>query len=227
MMKKVSHSTYRIMKAFCSILVLLLLGASVAVAADDYHPKPAVPGASAQTKWTQPAKSDMDALTCIFTRRSVRKYTSQPVSDDTIKILLQAAMSAPTARDERSWEFIVIRDKEILRQVPSFHPFAKHIPDAPVAIVIVGNKKLEAQPGLWVADCSNAAMTILLAAHSMGLGAVWTTFYPYLDRMAGIRKLLNLPDNIEPLNIIPMGYPAEKKGPESRLNPAKIHYDRW
>lgn len=58
-------------------------------------------------------------------------------------------------------------------------------------------------------------------------GAVWTTFYPYPDRMAGIRKLLNLPDNIEPLNIIPIGYPAEKKGPESRFNPAKIHYDRW
>ena len=209
-----------------SLFILLLFGASIAMGADDYH-KQAGPGKSEETKWTQPARSDMDALTCIFTRRSVRKYTSQPISDETIKILLQAAMSAPTARDERSWEFIVVRDKDVLRQVPSFHPFAKHIPDAPVAIVIVGNKKLEAQPGLWVADCSNAAMTILLAAHSMGLGAVWTTFYPYPDRMAGARKLLNLPDNIEPLNIIPIGYPAEMKPPENRFNPAKIHYDRW
>jgi len=187
----------------------------------------AMVGVPLVAKSALPVKSDMDTLTCIFTRRSIRKYTSQPVTDETVKILLQAAMAAPTARDERSWEFIVIRDKNILQQVPTFHPFAKHVPDAQVAVVIVGNKTLEAHPGLWALDCSNASMNILLTAHSIGLGAVWTTFYPYEDRMAGIRKLLNLPDHIVPLNIIPIGYPAEKKPPEDRFNPSKIHYERW
>jgi nitroreductase len=174
-----------------------------------------------------PAKADMDTLTAIFTRRSVRKYSDKPVSEATVKLLLQAAMAAPSAKNDQSWEFIVIRDKKTLQQIPSFHPFAKHIPSAPVAIVVCGNTKLQAAPGHWIPAASNASMNILLAAHSLGLGAVWTTFYPYEDRTAGIRKLLNLPDHIMPLNIIPLGYPVDKGTYQDRYNPAKIHQERW
>jgi len=174
-----------------------------------------------------PATSDMDTLTAIFTRRSVRKYSNQPVSDATVKLLLQAAMSAPSAKNAQSWEFIVIRDKKTLAQIPAFHPFSKQIPEAQVAIVVCGNTKLEAAKGHWVPDTSNASMNILLAAHSLGLGAVWTTFYPYEDRTAGIRKLLDLPDHIMPLNIIPLGYPVEKRVYQDRFKPAKIHYEKW
>ncbi len=182
---------------------------------------------AAQVGAPVPATSSMDALTAIFTRRSIRKYTGQPVSDETIDILLRAAMSAPSARNEQPWEFIVIRDRAVLQQFPQFHPFAKHVPDAPVAIVICGNTKLEAQAGLWALDCSNATMNILLAAHSMGLGAVWTTLYPYEQRMTGVKRLLNIPDHIIPLAVVPIGYPAEKKGWEDRFNPSRIHRDRW
>jgi len=192
---------------------------------------PAAPAAVTPLEKTQKAPgqiSGMDALTCIFTRRSIRKYTDQPVSDATVRTLLEAAMAAPSARNEQPWEFIVIRDKKILRQVPEFHPFAKHIPEAPAAIVVCGNTKLEAHKGLWALDCSNAAMNMLLAAHSMGLGAVWTTLYPYEERMAGMKKLLQIPEHIIPLVIVPVGYPAEKKEPaKDRFNPARIHNDRW
>jgi nitroreductase len=169
----------------------------------------------------------MDTLSAIFTRRSIRKYTAAPVSDETVKILLRAAMAAPSARNEQSWEFVVIRDRNTLKELPNISPFAAHVPSAQVAILVVGNRKLEAVPGLWVPDCSNATMNILLAAHSMGLGAVWTTLYPYEERMAGMRKLVLLPDHVVPLAIIPLGYPAEKKHREDRFKPEKIHYEKW
>lgn len=210
----------------CFTAVYLFVGATAAFAA---------PGPSAPTPAGQPgivttgipATSDMDTLTAIFTRRSVRKYSNQPVSDATVKLLLQAAMSAPSAKNAQSWEFIVIRDKKTLAQIPAFHPFSKQIPEAQVAIVVCGNTKLEAAKGHWIPDGSNASMNILLAAHSLGLGAVWTTFYPYADRTEGIRKLLNLPEHIIPLNIIPLGYPVEKRAYQDRFNPAKVHYEKW
>jgi nitroreductase len=215
-----------IVGVFCFVSACLLLGASLVFGAAE----PATPSTSQQPEVVKtgiPATSDMDTLTAIFTRRSVRKYSNQPVSDATVKILLQAAMSAPSAKNAQSWEFIVIRDKKTLQQIPGFHPFSAQVPNAQVAIVVCGNTKLEATPGHWIPDCSNASMNILLAAHSLGLGAVWTTFYPYPDRTAGIRKLLHLPDYIMPLNIIPLGYPVEKRMYQDRFNPAKIHNETW
>jgi nitroreductase len=206
--------------------VYLFLGASVAFAAS----APSAPAPAGQPGIVTtgiPGTSDMDTLTAIFTRRSVRKYSDKPVSDATVKLLLQAAMSAPSAKNAQSWEFIVIRDKKTLAQIPAFHPFSTQIPGAQVAIVVCGNTKLEAAKGHWIPDASNASMSILLAAHSLGLGAVWTTFYPYADRTEGIRKLLNLPDHIMPLNIIPLGYPVEKRAYQDRFNPAKVHYEKW
>ena len=219
----VRAGTNRLIWGICCITALFLLGISSVWGADEPI-KSSVPPKTTEIK-AQP--SGMDALTVIFTRHSIRKYTDQTVSDETVKILLRAAMSAPSARNEQSWEFIVVRDKNTLKQFPGFSPFAAHVPGAQVAIVVLGNKKLEAVPGLWIPDCSNAAMNILLAAHSMGLGAVWTTLYPYEERMAGAKKLLNLPDHIVPLTVIPIGYPAEKKPEADRFNPAKIHRERW
>jgi nitroreductase len=216
----------RLIGGVSCMAVLLLLGSSAAWGAGETA-KPSTTLRTTELKSPAPPSSGMDALTAIFTRHSIRKYTDQPVSDDTVRILLQAAMSAPSARNEQSWEFIVIRNKETLKQFPGFSPFAAHVPGAQAAIVVLGNKKLETVPGLWVPDCSNATMNILLAAHSMGLGAVWTTLYPYEERMAGARKLLNLPDHIVPLAVVPLGYPAEQKPKADRFAPAKIHYERW
>jgi nitroreductase len=209
----------------CAALMVLFLGSSVALGADAVKPAPYQN--PAEMKGAIPATSSMDTLTAIFTRRSIRSYTDQPVSDATVKLLLQAAMAAPSAKNDQSWEFIVIRDKNTLKQIPAFHPFAKHVPNAQVGIVVCGNTKLEAAPGHWIPAASNASMNILLAANSLGLGAVWTTFYPYADRTAGIRKLLNLPDHIMPLNIIPIGYSLEKGSYQDRFKPEKIHYEKW
>jgi nitroreductase len=210
----------------CAAVLIFLFGA-FATANADGPVKPSIPLESKMAATPLPTPSGMDTLTAIFTRRSIRKYTGRPVSDETVTLLLRAAMAAPSARNEQSWEFMVIRDKNTLKQASGVSPFAAHVPDAQVAILVLGNKKLEAVPGLWVPDCSNATMNILLAAHSMGLGAVWTTLYPYEERMAGMRKLVPLPDHIVPLAIIPIGYPAEIKHREDRFKPEKIHYERW
>jgi nitroreductase len=210
----------------CLALVLMLLGSSPVLGAGELA-RPAPAQKVMEVKAGIPATSSMDALTTIFTRRSIRSYTNQPVSDETVKLLLQAAMAAPSAKNAQSSEFIVIRDKKTLQQIPNFHPFSKQVPNAQVAIVVCGNTKLQAAPGHWIPDASNASMNILLAAHSMGLGAVWTTFYPYEDRTAGIRKLLNLPDHIMPLNIIPIGYSTEKGNYQDRFKPDKVHYEKW
>lgn len=216
----------RIVILFCFTALYLLLATAMAFAAAETPASPSAAQAGIVTTGI-PATANIDTLTTIFTRRSVRKYTSQPVSDATVKLLLQAAMSAPSAKNAQDWEFIVIRDKKTLAQIPGFHPFSKQVPEAQVAIVVCGNTKLEAAKGHWIPDASNASMNILLAAHSLGLGAVWTTFYPYEDRTAGIRKLLDLPDHIMPLNIIPLGYPADKRAYQDRFNPAKVHYEKW
>jgi nitroreductase len=225
-MKKQCNEQKRLICIIYTALSFILLGSSTVFGAGDPS-KAAAAQKPAEVKASIPAISNMDTLTAIFTRRSIRSYTTQPVSDETVKLLLQAAMAAPSAKNAQSWEFIVIRDKKTLQQIPGFHPFSKQVPDAQVAIVVCGNTKLQAAPGHWIPDTSNASMNILLAAHSLGLGAVWTTFYPYEDRTAGIRKLLNLPDHIMPLNIIPLGYSMEKGNYQTRFTPAKVHYEKW
>jgi nitroreductase len=226
MKRNEKKSIRTVMVLLCIAAAYWLSGTTITFAAAD---QPASSAAAQMGIVTAgiPATSDIDTLTAIFTRRSVRRYSDKPVSDATVKILLQAAMAAPTAKNTQSWEFIVIRDKKTLTQIPSFHPFSPQVPNCQVAIVVCGNTKQEATKGHWIPDGSNASMNILLAAHSLGLGAVWTTFYPYEDRTAGIRKLLNLPDHIMPLNIIPLGYPVEKRAYQDRFNPAKVHYEKW
>jgi nitroreductase len=225
-MTKLHRKSFKKMMGLAGLaLICLLLGAPAVFAAS--QPPAAAADAPEIVTTGIPATSGMDTLTTIFTRRSVRKYSDKPVSDATVKLLLQAAMAAPTAKNTQSWEFVVIRDKNTLAQIPSFHPFAKHVPNCQVAILVCGNTKLEATKGHWVPDGSNAAMNILLAAHSLGLGGVGPPFYPYEDRTAGIRKLLNLPDHIMPLTIIPLGYPVEKRAYQDRFSPAKVHYEKW
>ena len=166
-------------------------------------------------------------MKAILARRSIRRYTSEGIEDKVIHGLLEAAMAAPSAGDERPWEFIVLRDRAKLDAIPAIHPYAQMAKEAPVAIVICGDLKRQKYQGFWVQDCSAATENILIAAHAEGLGAVWLGVYPKEDRVSGIRKLLGLPREIVPLSIISLGYPAEKKTRENRYQPARVHQNRW
>ena len=169
----------------------------------------------------------MDTLTAIHTRRSIRKYTGQGVAEETITILLRAAMAAPSAGNEQPWHFVVITDRTILDAIPGFHPYAAMLKHASVAILVCGHLALEKYQGYWVQDCSAATQNILLAATAKGLGAVWTAVYPLEDRVAGMRKLLNLPDHVIPLSLVPIGFPAEQPGRADRFDAERVHKDRW
>ena len=169
----------------------------------------------------------MDTFDAIFSRRSVRQYTSKVVPDTMVTELLKAAMAAPSAGNEQPWQFIVIRDRAILDEVPKFHPYSAMVKHASVAILVCGDLTLEKYKGCWVQDCSAATENLLLAATAKGLGAVWTAVYPMEDRVAGMRNLLNLPDHIIPLSLVPVGYPASPPSPADRFNAERIRRERW
>ncbi len=169
----------------------------------------------------------MDAMNAILSRRSIRRYTDQPVSDETIKKLLEAAMSAPSAGNEQPWHFVVIREREILNEIPSFHSYSGMLRDAPVAILVCGDEEIQKYKGYWVQDCSAATQNILIAVQAKGLGGVWLGVYPVEERVAGLRKLLGIPENVIPFALISIGYPAEEKPPADRHDASRVHHDRW
>ena len=170
----------------------------------------------------------MDAIETIMTRRSIRKYTGEPVSDSEVKVLLEAAMAAPTAGNQQPWCFVVVRDRELLGRVPDAHPYSSMVPYCDVAIVVC----VDTRPGLkhpryWQQDAAAATQNILLAAHALGLAGVWMGVYPEEARTRGIAELFGLPDGVEPVSMIPIGRPAEEKPRSERYDAAKVHRDRW
>lgn len=169
----------------------------------------------------------MDAMDAILSRRSIRRYTSQMVSDELIKELLDAAMSAPSAGNEQPWHFVVIRDRNILNEIPKIHPYSQMLKEAPLAILICGDEKLQKYQGYWVQDCSAATENLLIAVNAKGLGAVWLGVYPIEDRVVGLRKLLGIPENVIPFSLLSIGYPAEQKPRANRYNESRIHHNKW
>lgn len=161
----------------------------------------------------------------ILSRTSVRAYQSRPVEDEKVEKMLRAAMAAPTAGNKQPWRFVVIKDRPILDSISTHFHTMKMAGHAPLAIVVCGDMD-STFPGdgrdYWVEDASAATENLLLAAHSMGLGAVWCGIYPMQQRVAYLKKLLQLPGNIVPLNVIPVGYPAEKTAPKDKWKPENI-----
>ncbi len=172
----------------------------------------------------------MEALEAIQTRRSVRKYEKREINDEIVQKLLSAAMSAPSAANQQPWEFIVIKDRDMLDAIPAFSPFAKMAAHAPLGILICGDTRNLIAPGFWVQDCSAATQNILIAAHALGLGAVWTGVYPMdlMDgRVTGFVKHCQLPEGVVPLAFVALGYPAETPSKQNRFNPYRIHANVW
>ena len=169
----------------------------------------------------------MEAMQAILSRRSIRKYTSQPVSEATVEELLQAAMAAPSAGNQQPWHFVVIRERQLLAQIPRVHPYSSMVPNAQLAILVCGDLQREKHAGYWVQDCSAATQNLLVAAHAKGLGAVWLGVYPREDRVTALHQMMGLPQHVVPLALISIGYPAEDKPPAERYDPSRVHRDTW
>lgn len=169
----------------------------------------------------------MDILTAIHTRRSIRTFTSAPVSEDAIKILLDAAMIAPSAGNAQPWRFVVVDDPALLAKVPAINPYAAMAPKAPLGILVCGDTASEKYPGYWVQDCSAAVQNMLLAALSQGLGTVWTGIHPMQDRVLAFQQLFQLPASLVPLGLVVIGHPAAEASHKSRYDAAKVRRNTW
>lgn len=172
---------------------------------------------------------DNKVLDCIYSRKSVRSFVSKPVSADLLKELARAGMAAPSARNLQPWAIVIITLREILDKLADRLPYAKMLFEAPAAIVVCGDlsKAGDSPEGYWVQDCSAATQNILLAAEALGLDAVWTGVYPRADRVAVVKEVLNIPEHIIPLNVIPIGYPKGEQYPKDKFKSDNIHWQQW
>ncbi|WP_136796902.1 nitroreductase family protein [Desulfosediminicola ganghwensis] len=169
----------------------------------------------------------MNVPEAILTRRSIRKYTDAPVTDEQINTILEAAMMAPSAGNQQPWQFIVVRNKEIQGKLKDINPYAAMSDKAPVGILVCGDLSLEKHAGFWVQDCSAAIQNILLTVHDLGLGAVWTGIHPLKDREEGFNQLFKLPEHVIPLGYIVIGQPDQHPTTVSRYKVDRVHQETW
>ncbi|MDR1522339.1 MAG: nitroreductase family protein [Endomicrobium sp.] len=164
----------------------------------------------------------------LLSRKSVRKYTNEDVKQEDLEYILRAAMSAPTARNTRCYSFIVIKDKEMYRKIAAVHQAAQMILNAPLAILVVGDKSLSYGEYL-PQDCAASTQNILLAATARGYGSVWCGVYSNEERSNAISKLFNLPENIKPFSLVVVGKAQDNNDslPKDRWQPEKIKYEAW
>ena len=163
-----------------------------------------------------PLHNFMDIFTSIHTRRSIRQYNSRAVEKEDIRVMLDAAMAAPSAGNAQPWVFLVLDDPVVLARISGIHPYVGMAAKAPLALLVCGDLEAEKYPGFWVQDCSAAVQNLLLAATGLGLGAVWTGIYPVEERVERFRTLASLPESIIPLALIVVGHTDVKAENKSR-----------
>lgn len=166
----------------------------------------------------------------IMTRTSVRAYTDRKVDEATLDTLLRAAMAAPTAGNKQPWRFVVIDDKSTLQTISEDFNTMTMAKEAALAVVMCGDVTATF-PGegrdYWVQDVSAASENLLLAAHAMGLGAVWCGIYPMSERVEQFSRMLSLPADIIPMACICIGYPSGETTPKDKWHPEYIRYNSW
>ncbi|WP_304225287.1 nitroreductase family protein [Gracilinema caldarium] len=169
-------------------------------------------------------------LDLIFSRHSIRDYTGEIIKNEDIELIVKAGMAAPSAVNVQPWAFIIINKKDKLINLSKLLPYAKMLEQSGAAIIVCGvpDKDMHFANKYWIQDCSAASENILLAAHSLGYGAVWTAVYPEEKRINDVRIECNIPNNIIPLNVIAIGVPKNKNMiPIDKYKIENIHWNTW
>ncbi|MFO7697136.1 MAG: nitroreductase family protein [Anaerolineae bacterium] len=169
-----------------------------------------------------------EILEHIERRRSIRRYTDEPVSRDDLELLLRAGMAAPSASNRRPWQFVVVTEPERLQALRSRLPFGRF--NAPAAIVVCGDLRRALPPpvqSFWAVDCSAAAENILLAAAGIGLGGVWIGVYPMRPLMSLVAGALGLPRLVRPLAVLWVGHPDEDRPSVNRYDSERVHWETY
>lgn len=175
----------------------------------------------------------------ILSRKSVRSFTEQKLTQEQIETLLRAGMAAPSGMNVQPWKFVVLQDASRYETVFGPENFNNRIYAQSAAVIVVcadttvmrrpqeGGDPVAVPNGIWRDDAGAATENILLAAEAMGLGAVWTACYPYKARYMPVKEALNLPAEVVPYAVVPVGYPAGDDAPKDKWDPSRIHYEVW
>lgn len=174
----------------------------------------------------------METLDAIFTRRSTRQFTSQPIEPEKLRQILEAAMSGPSCVNARDWSFLVVTDSELLQKMADANGSpARPLKTAAAGILICGDleRAFPRAKDYWIIDGAIAAQNISLCAQALGLGSVWLGTWPQMDRVENQRELFRLPETVIPHSIIALGYPAEDitAKRESRYEESRVHWNQW
>lgn len=163
-----------------------------------------------------------EVLGFITKRRSIRKFTGDPVPREALVTALKAAMAAPSANNVKPWEFVVVTDREKVRKLCLAHPYADFGVNAGAVVIPFGKK----QGYKWFEqDMAAATENLLLAVANLGLGATWCGMD---DAKQGlIRPLVGIPDDLYAFALIPIGVPAEDKPPRTQYDESRIHWEGY
>ncbi len=185
------------------------------------------------------APAPKGAIDTIMSRKSVRSFTGDKLSEDQITTILKAAMAAPTAMNAQPWSYLVITDDAAKASIPGAER-GDAIKTAGAVIIVCGETTLQRPPRenpdaapetvpniFWYEDCSAATENLLLAAEALDLGAVWLSCWPNEKKCQAVKEAFGIPENVEPLAIVPVGVPAGNDEPKDKWNPAKVHYNSW
>jgi nitroreductase len=165
-----------------------------------------------------------ERLQVIFSRRSIRAYTDQPVSEADITGLLEAGMAAPSAMNRKPWHLLAVTDKQTIRAIAKAPPYSRTLADAVLVVVVCGDPSVS---DWWLQDCTLATENVLIAAAKLGLGAVFLGCHAKPEREQPIRQALGIPDQIGMASVLCIGHPAEQKEPRTQYDPARAHRNGW
>lgn len=169
----------------------------------------------------------MDNYELLISRRSIREFTTEIPSHETLIKCIRAAMYAPSARNQQPWQFMIIDDRNVMDKLSEVSENLRLIKILPVIIGVFADSTFDKTPNYWVQDCAAATQNILLAAHALEIGSVWMGVYPREDRYIPVKQVLNLPENITPFSFVGIGYPIEKPILPERFHPERIKYNEW
>jgi nitroreductase len=160
-------------------------------------------------------------LRIIYSRRSIRRFQNKPMPREMLDELLFAAMAAPSAHDNRPWEFVVITDAATRLQIRERHPYARFANEASAVILVFG----DADKPLMEQTLAAATENILLAANGLGLGAVWCGMTD--ERQAGMKELAGIPEHKRVVSMVCVGYPSEEKDARTNYDASRVHWEKY
>jgi len=164
-------------------------------------------------------------IDAILARRSIRKYTAEPVSDEHIRAILEAAMSAPSGMNRKPWHFVAVTEREKLDRLGATTTSWGMLQEATLAVVVCGDPRISER--YWDQDSIAAVENLLIAVSMLGLGGVWLGCHPNPERVAPVREILGVPEPVVPIAVLSIGHPAEEKEPRTQYDEERVHRNGW